>query len=163
VIRSRDYNLTEKNGEIPLRRNLYAEESIRFGVTYVEYVLHGVAVPVFYADYGSSGALLYATSANQANGVIWCTGEQIAYEWEGDRETALRCLHGEITEMNQYLQGDVYGYMVTYDDVSIESCWGLYGYEHVMAEAREEGASACRWEKEQREEAARQGIPTVKS
>jgi len=44
-------------------------------------------------------------------------------------------LLAEVEEYNKYLQGDVWGYVVDPDGEN-ESCWGMYGYDYCMAEAK---------------------------
>jgi hypothetical protein len=44
---------------------------------------------------------------------------------------------GMIDEWNQYLSGDVYGYVIEDQDGNhIDSCWGFYGLEYAKTEAR---------------------------
>jgi hypothetical protein len=46
-------------------------------------------------------------------------------------------LAGEVKTFDQYLRGDVYGYVVTDPDGNeVDSCWGLYGIEDAEQEAR---------------------------
>ena len=46
-------------------------------------------------------------------------------------------LEAEVETYNQYLRGDVYGYIIE-DKVgdSLESCWGFYGRENCEEEAK---------------------------
>lgn len=76
-------------------------------------------------------------------GFIYDTAEQ-REEWqitEPDPEQVAATLAGEVTELNQYLTGQVYGYVVeerngSEDDwVEVGSCWGLYGDEHAREAA----------------------------
>lgn len=64
-------------------------------------------------------------------------------------ERALECLEGEIETYNQFLSGDVYGYMVQDEKgETVESCWGFYGEEA----AKEEGKSMMEFlQKEEKE------------
>lgn len=62
-------------------------------------------------------------------------------------ERIVDCLKGEIETYDQYLRGDVYGYIVgDEDDDHIESCWGFYGED----EAASEGRSTAEWLAEKR-------------
>lgn len=54
-------------------------------------------------------------------------------EFNGDRERAGKCLDAEIEEYNAYLTGDVYGYEIV---GKRESCWGYYGREYCIEEAK---------------------------
>lgn len=50
---------------------------------------------------------------------------------EATKESALRCLQGEVQTYDYYLQGAVYGYeLLDAWDREIDSCWGFYGYDH---------------------------------
>lgn len=67
-------------------------------------------------------------------GVIYCTKEAAVKEFGNKvcttkvREKALKCLRGEIEELDQYLRGEVYGFEV-FDPAGelVDSCWGFYG------------------------------------
>jgi len=45
-------------------------------------------------------------------------------------------IEGEVETYNQYLAGDVYGYVVSRDNEHIDSCWGYYGQDDCLSEAR---------------------------
>ena len=45
-------------------------------------------------------------------------------------------IQAEVDTYNQYLSGDVYGYVVSKDGEQIDSCWGFYGIDSVEEEAR---------------------------
>ena len=46
-------------------------------------------------------------------------------------------IQGEVNTYNQYLSGDVYGYKVfDKDGEELDSCWGYYGMEYVVEEAK---------------------------
>lgn len=63
-------------------------------------------------------------------------------------EKAKECMLGEVTEYDQYLTGDVYGFIITgEDDDEHESCWGFYGMQYCIDEAK----SVADWLAEQRE------------
>lgn len=81
-------------------------------------------------------------------GFIYCTVERALSECTLI-ENATKYLQGEVRVYDQYLQGDVYGYVVEEcpddpDDYGLEqewtetdSCWGFYGsdpFENGMAE-----------------------------
>jgi hypothetical protein len=55
---------------------------------------------------------------------------------------ARQCLISEVKTFDQFITGDVYGYNIYGPDNpscadSIDSCWGCYGYEYCLAEAKE--------------------------
>jgi len=49
------------------------------------------------------------------------------------KEKAYKNAEGEIATLNQYFAGDVYGYVIDEDG---DSCWGYYGTEDCIAEAK---------------------------
>jgi hypothetical protein len=52
------------------------------------------------------------------------------------REAAEKYLEGEVEEYDQYLTGQVYGYVVEAEDGEEDSCWGFFGeIEYVKSEA----------------------------
>lgn len=54
-------------------------------------------------------------------------------------------LKAEVKEYDQYLRGDVWGYVVENNGEHLDSCWGFYGEEH----AREEGEHALHYHQEE--------------
>ncbi len=78
-------------------------------------------------------------------GYIYATKEQIQKEFEGNIEKATKCLESEVVEYNQYLTGDVWGYVVEDEDGHhLDSCWGFYGREY----AEEQGNEALNYANE---------------
>jgi hypothetical protein len=52
------------------------------------------------------------------------------------REQIERILRGEVETFAQYLEGDVYGIVITDPDgEEVDSCWGFYGFEYAKEEA----------------------------
>ena len=45
-------------------------------------------------------------------------------------------IQGEVETYNQFLCGDVYGYVVNKDDEQLDSCWGYYGIDCCIDEAK---------------------------
>ncbi len=71
-------------------------------------------------------------------------GESAEYHSEA---WALEALRGELAQWRQYLEGDVYGYVVTDErGEHLDSCWGFYGFEYAV----EEGRSMLAWHVEGR-------------
>lgn len=53
------------------------------------------------------------------------------------KKRAIKVAEGEVKTYTQYLNGDVYGYMITNTTgEDVESCWGFYGIEDCMQEAK---------------------------
>lgn len=75
-------------------------------------------------------------------GIIFVTHEDIIKEYgeltEETKEKARQCLQGEIETFDQYLRGDIYGYVVLDNEGygTDDSCYGFYGLECAMDEAR---------------------------
>ena len=56
---------------------------------------------------------------------------------------ATRCLLAEVEEYDQYLTGDVWGYVIEDSDSrEVESCWGFYGEDYCKTEGEE---AMIRW------------------
>jgi len=53
------------------------------------------------------------------------------------KDKVLEAVQSEVATYNQYLSGDVYGYVVEKEGEQIDSCWGFYGMEHVTEEGKE--------------------------
>jgi len=45
-------------------------------------------------------------------------------------------IEGEVETYNQYLAGDVYGFVISQNGEQIDSCWGFYGQEDCLTEAK---------------------------
>lgn len=72
-------------------------------------------------------------------GFIVVSREKILKEYGGTRltkkkiEKARKCLIGEVETYDQYLCGDVYGYLI---EAYNNSCWGFFGEESAIEEAK---------------------------
>jgi hypothetical protein len=90
-------------------------------------------------------------------GWIYMTKEDAVSNWgkgrftKKVREKAEACLRSEVTEYDQYISGQVYGYVVEDEQgyVDEESCWGFFGYEYCVEEAK----SAADWMATEKQEA----------
>lgn len=116
-----------------------------------------IGVPVW--AYVHSGATIKAAGDNPfgcpwdsgRSGWAYCTKEKAIAEFgkkvmtKKVRDAAIKCLIGEVETFNQYLRGDVYGWIVEVDGVQVESCWGCYGFKYAEGEAR---AAAAHYVKE---------------
>jgi hypothetical protein len=75
-------------------------------------------------------------------GFIYATKEKIRAEYGWKRLTKKRLqqiqdiLDGEVKTYDQYLTGDVYGYTIEKNGEHIDSCWGYYGQEDCLNEAK---------------------------
>ena len=109
-----------------------------------------------FEDYGSSGARLCETdeSDNRVNAFLYVDGEDIAREFGAGpdaRNKARACLETELEAWSQYVEGDIYGYVVTRPngtDAQDGSLWGLYGFEYAREEAQSALKNAIRYDRE---------------
>jgi hypothetical protein len=121
---------------------------------------HYFILPLYLYDHSgisiSTGAFSCPWDSGQV-GFIYVTKEKARKEWgppkEGETEEqwATRYLEGEVEEYDQYLTGDVHGYVIKepsedwdededdeddkWTDTN-ESCWGFYGSDYCMTEAK---------------------------
>lgn len=91
-----------------------------------------------YDDQWDSGlaGVAYVTLAN------WQETQGPDRKWTGseeDQATASALIKGDVETYSQYVNGDVYGYVITdpVDGELQDSCWGFYGYEDVESAARD--------------------------
>jgi hypothetical protein len=50
---------------------------------------------------------------------------------------AMECIQGECKALDQYLTGDVWGYVIKdKDGETIDSCWGFYGHDYCETEGK---------------------------
>lgn len=105
-------------------------------------------IPFRFEDYGSSGARIYETDAENANGFAYATPDKIRDEFERfgysprrSREKARALIRAEISEADDVLQGHVYGFVVK-DGAGehVDSCWGFVGSD--LSYVRDEARSA---------------------
>jgi hypothetical protein len=84
-------------------------------------------------------------------GIIYVTAEEIRKEWKVKRiskklrEKVINILECEVKEYDQYLTGEVYGYMAR-DKNGNEcgSCWGFFGYDSIKYMIKE-GEAEIEW------------------
>lgn len=133
-----------------------------------------VVMPLYLIDHSgismSTGSFNYCDPQGWDSGIVgiaWVTrakarAELIANEGETLADAARRCIQGEVATYDQYLTGDVYGYVVeSQDGTHLDSCWGFYGIDEVRSEARSMAEACAAAEAKAETWAARQGIPTI--
>jgi hypothetical protein len=125
-----------------------------------------IALPLYLYDHGgvsmSTGSFVgrahHAEWDSGQVGYIFVTKEKVREEYSVKRispklyDKVLEVLKGEVSTYDDYLRGDVYGYVVE-DQAGerLDSCWGFYGFEYCMQEAK----SMADWHaEEQAKEAA---------
>jgi hypothetical protein len=116
---------------------------------------HTVCLPLYLYDH--SGITMSTTpfscpwDSGQV-GWIYIDAEKIRNEYGVKRiSKKLRAriadyLRAEVKEYDQFLTGEVYGFIVeTEDGENVDSCWGFYGAEYAMEEGK---SSAKGWNEE---------------
>lgn len=111
-----------------------------------------VVLPVYIYDHGdialSAGPFHCPWDSGQV-GVIYVSPDRIRQEYGCKRITAKirdkvrKVLEAEVNVQNDYVRGNVYGYVVTHEptDTEVGSCWGYYGHPResgLIAEAESE-------------------------
>ena len=94
------------------------------------------------------------------SGWVYCTREAAVKEFgkkvctAAVKEKAMKCLRGEVDTFDQYLRGEVYGYIVERavidedgdkDWERLDSCWGHYGLDYCIEQGR---AAAAHYKEE---------------
>jgi len=80
-------------------------------------------------------------------GFILVPKENLLKEFGGKRmtkklkEKALNIALGDVEVYDQYLRGEVYGYVVTKNGEDFDSCWGYYGYDFEISGLLDEAKS----------------------
>lgn len=76
-------------------------------------------------------------------GYVYLTRKTILKEWGWKVLTKKRIaflekyMRDEVETYDQYLTGDVYGYVITDDNgEEVDSCWGFYGHDYCEQEAK---------------------------
>jgi len=109
-----------------------------------EYVEHPdvISLPLYLYDHSGvsistrsfNGRAHHAEWDSGPRGWITITKEKALYEWGGKRlskqvcEKAVACLESEVKTYDQFLRGEVYGFVITDPDGDeVDSCWGFYG------------------------------------
>lgn len=109
-----------------------------------------VILPLYLYDH--SGITMYTTGNTTYHqhaawdsgqvGFIYLSRETIKEEWgytritKKAREFLENYLRGEVETYDQFLRGEVYGYMIeSPDGDSLDSCWGFYGIDYCKQEA----------------------------
>lgn len=105
-----------------------------------------IGIPVW--AYVHSGATIKATYDNPfgcpwdsgRSGWVWVPVDKVLKEYSRKamskklREQVLEILRGEVETFDQYLRGDVYGYVIEHDGKKLDSCWGMYGLDDTVSD-----------------------------
>jgi len=98
-----------------------------------------VILPLYLYDHSgitmSTGSFGCPWDSGQV-GYIICDNETVEKEFGGDRDLAEKSLRAEVSVYDDYLTGNVYGFIVEERDNDedddwehVDSCWGFYGYD----------------------------------
>lgn len=95
-----------------------------------------LALPIYVVD--GPYSIIRECNWDQAEGIYWAALAEVlstGYCTVDELRTAMRA---ELSEMNRYLAGDVYGYTVTGPGGEpLDSCWGFIGdYDYALSEGR---------------------------
>lgn len=90
-----------------------------------------VILPLYLYDHSgitmSTGSFSCIFDSGQVGWIV-CDNETIEREFDGDRDLAEKCLESEVSVYDDYLTGNVYGFIVEDEDGEhVDSCWGFYG------------------------------------
>lgn len=139
---------THRNYDLGEKMDLEAIQAIYDDPAYV-------CLPVFMYEHGN---VMLKTSAfgcpwdSGQCGIIAVLKSKVLKEWNRKKwskrleEKVINCLKGEINEFSDYLNGNVYGYVIeksnecekcNHDEpIEVDSCWGFIGdYEYCLKEA----------------------------
>lgn len=105
-----------------------------------------IALPVYMYDHSGLTVRTYPFSCRWDSGLlgwIYVTKSEVRKEYGVKRiskqlaEKVKRILKGEIETLDQYLTGDVWGYIIEDENGEhVDSCWGFYGREYCEQEAK---------------------------
>ena len=92
-------------------------------------------------------------------GYVYCSLEDVKKEYSCKvvtptiRKKVIKLLNAEVEEFDNYLRGEVYGYVVEDAEGNhIDSCWGFSGWKYAEKEMKQQGRDAIDYEiKKQRE------------
>ena len=118
---------------------------------------HYLILPLYLYDHSgitmSTGRFSCPWDSGQV-GWIYCTKaeaiKEFASEWKNGeliklgkrltkkaRDLAFKALEQEVATYDQYLTGDVYGFVIEDSDGNdVDSCWGFFGLDYAIAEAK---------------------------
>lgn len=101
----------------------------------------GVLLPVYLYDHGGVALSTSPFTCPWDSGQVgYIFVQKNALLNEGvDEATAVRCMEAEIETYGQYINGEVYGYVIEDEDGdNVGSCWGFYGLDYCISQANDE-------------------------
>ncbi len=113
---------------------------------HIEKTLKAVCVPVYVYQHGGTCIRTSPFSCPWDSGPLgyaFITKERAREEFGWKRitkereEQLAKYIEGEVETFNQYVSGDVYGFITKKGDEEIDSCWGFYGEDYCIEQAKE--------------------------
>jgi len=129
---------TDMLGDVYIGGQIYdgMKDALDMDVDLLAAIASGKAlvIPFMYLG-GRQECLLWQDAVNnKTDGIIVSTNEKLCHEYGVDElnketlEVARRVLIGELEMFNQWMSGDIFGYVRLYKNGKIkDSCWGYYG------------------------------------
>jgi hypothetical protein len=128
-----------------LDRQMQSSEQSPIDLLLSKFQKDNIVLPLYLYDH--SGITMKTTSFHDPwdsgqVGIIYVSKESVKQEYGWKRLTAKRLqkikdyLEGEVSTYDAYLTGEVYGYTVEKDEEDIDSCWGFYGLDYCIEEAK---------------------------
>lgn len=111
---------------------------------YIEKNLDAICLPVYLYSHGGDTIATTPFSCPWDSGrlgYVYVEREKVRKEWGCKRispklqKQIENTLKGEIETFNQYINGEVYGYVIKQNGEEIDSCWGFYGLDYCKKEA----------------------------
>lgn len=108
-----------------------------------------LCLPIGLYDHG--GITVYHGTTGRGDSAGWDSGQigwhyvtkdKVDEEWNGDLDAARRYLEGEMQEYDDFVTGQVYGYVIDEDG---DSCWDFFGYDHEKSGLLEGARDAIDW------------------
>jgi hypothetical protein len=98
-------------------------------------LVDNVIVPYDYYEHGCQTSFAEAKDWDNCSGYAWMSMDTARKNWSGTddevRKSAEACLRAELTELDNWAQGNVAGWIAeTPDGETIESVWGYYPDEY---------------------------------
>lgn len=112
---------------------------------------HGPVLALPIRAYSQSYTIVSECEWDSADGFYWASLSKIDEEGWQDVTQLRDCLRAELATLNQWLEGDVWGYVLSSEDEEhVDSCWGFFGIDDAMSEGRAAAEflnyrDACNW------------------
>lgn len=111
---------------------------------HIEKRLDAICIPVYMYSHGGDTISTTPFSCPWDSGQLgfaYITKEKARKElgWklitQKRKEELIEYINGEIKTFDQYIRGEIYGYVIKDGKTELNSCWGYYGKEYCLDEA----------------------------